>query len=115
MEREEVTDSVGYKVTKVALEWYENNQDLDAIDAFEAGWDAAIKGLHTSKGYPIDLNGNIKSYDEALKDVEIFNKKMREKLVEKIIEYLYIKCSEGEIEVRNMESLIADLKIKMEE
>lgn len=37
MTREEVTNSEGYKVTKAALEWYENNQDLDAIDAFEAG------------------------------------------------------------------------------
>lgn len=60
--------------------------------------------------------------DEQLSDVEcaeIAIRKAVEKTVylyeDRFIEYLYIKCSEGEIEVRNMEHLIDDLKTKMEE
>ena len=35
--REEITNNIGYKMTKAALEYIEKHKFADAIDAFEAG------------------------------------------------------------------------------
>lgn len=75
LSREVVINSKGYKATKSALEWYEKNQDLDSIDAFEAGfesgWDAAIKEIKAD----IEWRRNESTwaeYNEALDDISSF-------------------------------------------
>lgn len=46
------------------------------------------KYLYEKKGYPIDLNGNIPSFEETMKDVENYNKYKEDKFIEKACEWL---------------------------
>ena len=41
------------------------------------------KYLYEKKGYPIDLNGNLPSWDETMKDVENYLKYKQDKFIEK--------------------------------
>ena len=68
-------NSRGYKAAKSALEWHENNQELDTVDAFETGfgvgWDAAIKEIKVE----IERRRNESTwaeYNEALDDMLSF-------------------------------------------
>lgn len=60
----------------------------DMQNAFESGFDSCTKDLYENKGYPIDLNGNIVPYDEALKNIELYNNHMKEQLIDKACEWL---------------------------
>lgn len=44
MNREEIVNSRAYQVTKAALEYYNENQEADLTEAFEAGaeWDKEV-------------------------------------------------------------------------
>lgn len=44
--------------------------------------------LYEKKGYPIDLNGNIPSFEETMKDVEKYNKYKEDKFIEKACNWL---------------------------
>ena len=46
------------------------------------------KYLYEKKGYPIDLNGHLPSFEETMKDVEKYNKYKEDKLIEKARELL---------------------------
>lgn len=46
------------------------------------------KYLYEKKGYPIDLNGNIPSFDETMKDAEKYLKYKQDKFIEKVIMWL---------------------------
>ena len=41
------------------------------------------KYLYEKKGYPIDLNGHLPSFDETMKDVERYNAYKEDKFIEK--------------------------------
>lgn len=41
------------------------------------------KYLYEKKGYPIDLNGHLPSFDETMKDVERYNTYKEDKFIEK--------------------------------
>ena len=42
MTREELINSKEYKIISAAVDWYQDHQDADALDGFEAGYEAAI-------------------------------------------------------------------------
>ena len=46
------------------------------------------KYLYEKKGYPIDLNGNIPSFEETMKDVEKYNNYKKDKLIEEAADKL---------------------------
>ena len=46
------------------------------------------KYLYEKKGYPIDLNGHLPSFDETMKDVEKYNAYKEDKFIEKACEFL---------------------------
>ena len=43
------------------------------------------KYLYEKKGYPIDMNGNLPSFDDIMKDVEKYLKYKQDKFIEKAI------------------------------
>lgn len=78
---------VGIKTTHEAsvaacqeiAEWADENPDERMI----------AKYLCEKKGYPIDLNGNLPSFEETMKDVEKYNKYKEDKLIEKACKFLF--------------------------
>lgn len=58
--------------------WADENPDEEMI----------AKYLYEKKGYPIDLNGNLPSFDETMKDVEKYLKYKQGKLIEKACAWL---------------------------
>lgn len=46
------------------------------------------KYLYEKKGYPIDLNGNLPSFDETMKDAEKYLKYKQDKFIEKAIGWI---------------------------
>lgn len=46
------------------------------------------KYLYEKKGYPIDLNGNIPSFEETMKDVEKYNNYKKDKFIKKACDKL---------------------------
>ena len=58
--------------------WADENPDERMIAKF----------LSEKKGYPIDLNGNLPSFEETMKDVEKYNKYKEDKLIERAAEWL---------------------------
>lgn len=42
MTREELTNSMEWKVTGLARDWYQDNRDKESMDGFEAGYYAAL-------------------------------------------------------------------------
>jgi hypothetical protein len=77
---------VGIKTTHEAsvaacqeiAEWADENPDERRI----------AKYLYEKKGYPIDLNGNLPSFDETMKDAEKYLKYKQDKLIEKAYNWL---------------------------
>lgn len=59
-------------------EWADENPDEEMI----------AKYLHEKKGYPIDLNGKLPSFDETMKDTEKYLKYKQDKFIEKACEWL---------------------------
>ena len=59
-------------------EWADENPDERMI----------AKYLYEKKGYPIDLNGNLPSFEETMKDVEKYNKYKEKKLIDNVCEWL---------------------------
>lgn len=55
-------------------EWADENPDERMI----------AKYLYEKKGYPIDLNGNLPSFEEIMKDVEKYNKYKEKKRIENV-------------------------------
>lgn len=59
-------------------EWVDENPDEKKI----------AKYLYEKKGYPIDLNGNLPSFDETMKDAEKYLKYKQDKFIETACEWL---------------------------
>lgn len=64
----------------IGAEWADENPDERMI----------AKYLYEKKGYPIDLNGNLPSFEETMKDVEKYNKYKEDKLIEKACKWMSI-------------------------
>lgn len=62
----------------IGAEWADENPDERMI----------AKYLYEKKGYPIDLNGNLPSFEETMKAVEEYYKYKEDKLIEKVCERL---------------------------
>ena len=62
----------------MCAEWADENPDEKMI----------AKYLYEKKGYPIDLNGNLPSFDETMKDAEKYLKYKQDKFIEKACEWL---------------------------
>ena len=82
------------------------------------------KYLYENKGYPIDLNGNLPSFEETMKDVELYNKYKMKKLIDKACDFIRKNFKndyqgKGEPVVRTdysfVESIIEDLTKYMED
>jgi hypothetical protein len=82
------------------------------------------KYLYENKGYPIDLNGNLPSFEETMKDVELYNEHKKRKLIDKACDFIRKNFKndyqgKGEPVVRTyysfVESIIEDLTKAMEE
>ena len=58
-------------------EWADENLDERMI----------AKYLYEKKGYPIDLNGNLPSFEETMKDAEKYLKYKQDKFIEKAIKF----------------------------
>lgn len=72
------------------------NTDSITVERFPSSFDYFLKGalwadehpdeqmiakyLYEKKGYPIDLNGHLPSFDETMKDIEKYNKYKEDKL-----------------------------------
>ena len=59
-------------------EWADENPDERMI----------AKYLYEKKGYPIDLNGNLPSFEETMKAVEQYNKYKEDKIIDSVCEWL---------------------------
>ena len=59
-------------------EWSDENPDEKMI----------AKYLYEKKGYPIDLNGHLPSFDETMKDAEKYLKYKQDKFIEKACDWL---------------------------
>ena len=59
-------------------EWADNNPDENRIAKF----------LYEKKGYPIDINGNLPSFDETMKDAEKYLKYNQDQFINKAIMWL---------------------------
>lgn len=59
-------------------EWSDENPDEKMI----------AKYLCEKKGYPIDLNGNLPSFDETMKDAEKYLKYKQDKFIEKASKWI---------------------------
>ena len=98
----------------VGAEWADKNPNEQMI----------AKYLYENKGYPIDLNGNLPSFEETMKDVELYNKYKMKKLINKACDFIRKNFKndyqgKGEPVVRTdysfVESIIEDLTKAMEE
>lgn len=58
--------------------WSDENPDEKMI----------VKYLYEKKGYPIDLNGNLVSYEETMKSANRYINYKKEKFIEKACEWL---------------------------
>ena len=93
-------------------------------DAFIENLDERMiaKYLYEKKGYPIDLNGHLPSFDETMKDVEKYNAYKEDKFIEKAITYLILNTrtvhysfgDKRELFSPNLEVVIEDFKKYME-
>lgn len=61
----------------IGAEWADENPDEEMI----------AKYLYEKKGYPIDLNGNLPSFDETMKATEEYLKYKQDKFIEKAIKF----------------------------
>ena len=59
-------------------EWADENPDENRIAKF----------LYEKKGYPIDMNGNLPSFDETMKDVEKYLKYTQDQFIDKACTWL---------------------------
>ena len=104
----------GQQLFIVGAEWADKNPNEQMI----------AKYLYENKGYPIDLNGNLPSFEETMKDVELYNKYKKKKLIDKACDFIRKNFKndyqgKGEPVVRTdysfVESIIEDLTKYMEE
>ena len=65
----------------MGAQWADENPDERMI----------AKYLYEKKGYPIDLNGHLPSFEETMKDVEQYIKYKEKKLIDKYLEELCSK------------------------
>lgn len=102
------------KIFISGIEWADENPNEQMI----------AKYLYENKGYPIDLNGNLPSFDETMKDVELYDKYKKKKLIDKACDFIRKNFKndyqgKGEPVVRTdysfVESIIEDLTKAMEE
>lgn len=81
-----------YEVSLTRKRCQHNNEVIDwnneIVEAFKSGWDACVEDLYKNKGFPVDLNGNVVSYEEAMENVEMFNKQMKKEFLDKACEWL---------------------------
>lgn len=81
-----------YEVSPTRKRCQHNNEVIawnnEIVGAFESGWDACVEDLYKNKGFPVDLNGNVVSYKQVMKNVELFNKHMKEEFLYKACEWL---------------------------
>ena len=69
---------IGKSYFIIGAEWADENPDERMI----------AKYLYEKKGYSIDLNGNLPSFEETMKDVEEYNKYKEDKFIEKAVSYI---------------------------
>lgn len=81
-------------------EWADENPDERMI----------AKYLYEKKGYPIDLNRHLPSFEETMKDVEKYNKYKEDKLIEKACKFLFDNYHGEKLSLR----MINDFKKYME-
>ena len=97
-----------YEVSPTRKICQHNNEVIawnnEIVGAFESGWDACVEDLYKNKGFPVDLNGNVVSYKQAMKNVELFNKHMKEEFLYRAAEFmkLYI-LNHDNIDIFEME------------
>ncbi len=84
----------------MCAEWADENPDEKRI----------AKYLSEKKGYPVDLNGNLPSFDETMKDAEKYLNYKQDKLIEKASEWLYLQLNEINMEGKDMENFLKDFK-----
>lgn len=77
MENEELKETIRLAIIDGAM-WADENPDEKMI----------AKYLYEKKGYPIDLNGNLPSFDETMKDAEKYLKYKQDKFIEKTCAWL---------------------------
>ena len=93
MESEELKEIIQLAVIDGAM-WSDKNPDEKMI----------AKYLYEKKGYPIDLNGSLPSFDETMKDTEKYLKYKQDKFIEKACEWLQTNDSYSkptELQVRD--------------
>lgn len=59
-------------------EWADNHPDEKVIAQY----------LYEKKGYPIDLNGHLPSFEDTMKDVELYDRYKREKWMDRACEWI---------------------------
>jgi len=82
-ENEELKEVIRLAIIDGAM-WADENPDEEMI----------AKYLYEKKGYPIDLNGNLPSFDEAMKDTEKYLKYKQDKFIEKAANFLNYKLDD---------------------
>jgi hypothetical protein len=75
IQREEIVNNIGYKMTRAALEYVEKHEFADAMDAFEAGaeWmqETMIEKIRiwVTERYDLDFMGDFKDLLDYLKSL----------------------------------------------
>ena len=92
----------GQQLFIVGAEWADKNPNEQMI----------AKYLYENKGYPIDLNGNLPSFEETMKDVELYDKYKMKKLIDKACDFIKDKLP---MEYDGLSDYIKDLRKTMME
>ena len=66
------------KIFISGIEWADKNPNEQMI----------AKYLYENKGYPIDLNGNLPSFEETMKDVKLYDEYKKKKLIDKACDFI---------------------------
>lgn len=83
-------------------EWADKNPNEQMI----------AKYLYENKGYPIDLNGNLPSFEETMKDVKLYDEYKKKKLIDKACDFIKDKLP---MEYDGLSDYIKDLRKTMME
>lgn len=83
--KESVSEGLARMYSNIAVSYFEKG----AKYADETPDEKMIaKYLYEKKGYPIDLNGNLSSFEDTMKDVELYNKYKKKQRLDKAIEWI---------------------------
>jgi len=103
-ENEELKEVIRLAIIDGAM-WADENPDEEMI----------AKYLYEKKGYPIDLNGNLPSFGETMKDAEKCLKYKQDKFIEKACEwlkenFLFDEAGYCKTKIYSTKSMIEDFK-----